>query len=137
MAAMETQEPDDLTDYEDVADHRDRARNLLPQITQQVRQALNDADIDLDVFLMIPASGDAVATFGTIADPDDELWKRVTEIVSSVVRRTVGLDRVRCRLVVCATTHDHQSLQSSVQSAGLSGCRSLPTSALQPSGATR
>ena len=61
---METEEPDDLTDCEDVADHRDRARNLLPQITQQVRQALNDADIDLDVFLMIPASGDAVATFG-------------------------------------------------------------------------
>ncbi len=130
---METEEPDDLKDCEDVAGHRDRARNLLPQITQQVRQALNDADIDLDVFLMIPASGDLVATFGTVADPDDELWKRVTEIVSSVVRRTVGLDRVRCRPMVCATTHDHQP----VQSAGLSGCRSLPSSALQPSGATR
>ena len=84
---MENDEREDLTDYEDVAAHRDRARNMLPQITQQVRQALNDADIDLDVFLMIPASGDAVATFGTVADPDDELWERVTEIVSSIVRR--------------------------------------------------
>src|ERR1700722_8345828 len=99
-------ERDDLTDDDAVMAHRGRARNLLPQITQQVRQALNDADIDLDVFLMIPASGDAVATFGTVADPDDELWKRVTEIVSSILRETVGLGRTRCREVICATTHD-------------------------------
>ena len=99
------------------------------QITQQVRQALNDADIDLDVFLMIPASGDAVATFGTVADPCDELWKRVTEIVSSIVGRTVGLDRTRCREVICATTHDHQPSGSSVSRTP------IPTPALQASGA--
>ena len=128
---METEEPDDLKDCEDVAGHRDRARNLLPQITQQVRQALNDADIDLDVFLMIPASGDAVATFGTVADPDDELWKRVTEIVSSIVRETVGLGRTRCREVICATTHDHQPSGSSVSRTP------IPTPALQASGAAR
>ena len=128
---METEEPDDLTDCEDVADHRDRARNLLPQITQQVRQALNDADIDLDVFLMIPASGDAVATFGTVSDPDDELWKRVTEIVSSIVGETVGLGRTRCREVICATTHDHQPSGSSVSRTP------MPTPASQDSGAAR
>jgi hypothetical protein len=122
-------ERDDLTDDDAVMAHRGRARNLLPQITQQVRLALNDADIDLDVFLMIPESGNAVATFGTVADPDDELWKRVTEIVSSIVRETVGLDRTRCREVICATTHDHQPSGSSVSRTP------MPTAALQHSGA--
>ena len=133
---MEHDDRDDLTD-DDVMAHRARAKAELVQITQQVRQALNDADIDLDVFLMIPASGDAVATFGTVADPCDELWERVTEIVSSVVGRTVGLDRTRCREVACATTYDHQPLQSSVQSAGPldSPPMNLPTASLQDSGA--
>jgi hypothetical protein len=106
MAAMETQEPDDLTDCEDVADHRARAEAMLGQIAEQAKQALADADIDISLFFLVPSSGEAIATFGTPADPDDEVWGRVSEIVSNIVRHTVGLDRVRCRPVVCATTHD-------------------------------
>ena len=95
-----------IEDDEDVAAQRAKARNLLPQITQQVKQALQEASIEIDVFLMIPASGDAIATFGTLADPPDELWTRIGDIVCSIVRRAVGLDRVCSRPLSCATTAD-------------------------------
>ena len=99
---METEEW--IEDEEGVAAQRAKARNLLPQITQQVKQALQEASIGVDVFLMIPASGHAIATFGTLADPPDELWTRIGEIVCSILRRAVGLDRVCCRPLSCATT---------------------------------
>ncbi len=86
-----------IEDDEGVVARRATARNLLPQLTQQVKAALKEAGIDLDVFLMVPMSGDAVATFGTVIDPPEEEWARVSEIVCSIVREAVGLDRVRSR----------------------------------------
>jgi hypothetical protein len=104
MMSMETEEW--IEDNESVAAQRARARNLLPQITQQVKQALYDASIEIDVFLMIPTTGDAIATFGTLTDPPDELWTSVGEIVCAVLGKTVGLQRARCRELACATTAD-------------------------------
>jgi hypothetical protein len=104
MAAMETEEW--IEEDEGVAAQRARARNLLPQITQQVKQALYDASIEIDVFLMIPTTGDAIATFGTPTEPPDELWNSVGEIVCAVLGKTVGLKRARCRGLACATTAD-------------------------------
>ena len=74
-----------------------------------MKQALQEAAIEIDVFLMIPATGDAIATFGTLADPPDELWTRIGEIVCSIVRRAVGLDRVCSRPLSCATTADEMT----------------------------
>jgi hypothetical protein len=127
--------PGESTD--DEADYRERAAAKLDQIARDAKEAMAYQGIDTPLFFLVPNSGDAILTFGTTLDPDDDEWNRIGEIVSNIVRHTVGLDRVRCQPVVCATSHDHQPLQSSVQSAGLSGCRSLPSSALQPSGATR
>ena len=98
-----------MEDEEGVAAQRARARNLLPQITQQVKQALYEASIKIDVFLMIPTTGDAIATFGTLADPSDELWTRIGEIVCSILRKAVGLDRVCSRPLSCATTADEMT----------------------------
>jgi hypothetical protein len=49
-------------------------------------------------------SGDAIATFGTAADPADEAWDRASKIISSIVGESVGLARTRCREVACAST---------------------------------
>ena len=98
-----------IEDDEGVAAQRARAKDLLPQITQQVKQALQEASIGVDVFLMIPASGHAIATFGTLADPPDELWTRIGEIVCSIIRRAVGLERVCSRPLSCATTADEMT----------------------------
>ena len=98
-----------IEDDEDVAAQRAKAKDLLPQITQQVKRALQEASIGVGVFLMIPASGHAIATFGTLADPPDELWTRIGEIVCSIVRRAIGLDRVCSRPLSCATTADEMT----------------------------
>jgi hypothetical protein len=109
MAAMENEKW--IENDDGVRAYRARARNLLPQITQDVKQALDEASIEMGVFITIPATGDAVATFGTLADPPDEVWARVSEIVCSIVRRSVGLTRTRCREVVCASTAQIPALQ--------------------------
>lgn len=96
-------ERDDLTD-DDVVAHRARAKAQLLQIAQQAKRALQEGGIDLDLFFLIPSSGDSILTFGTSSDPDDHLWTCVSEVVSSILRQTVGLDYTRCREVVCLTT---------------------------------
>jgi hypothetical protein len=112
MAAMETQE---LTDDDAVIVHRERAKAKLPEIAQQVKQALAAEGIDTPIYFIVPHSGDAIVTFGTSGDPGADEWGRVADVVASVVRQAVGLAGTRCREVVCATTHDHESPQSSLQ----------------------
>ena len=98
-------EHDDLTnDGDAVMVYRARARSLLDEITQQTKQALIDADIDLGIYLLVPSSGEAIVLFGTPGDPLDDEWDRVSEIVSAIVRQSVGVDRTRCRPVACAAT---------------------------------
>jgi hypothetical protein len=60
----------------------------------------------MDVFLTIPTTGDAICTFGTAIDPTDEVWARVSDIVCSIIRKAIGLDRAQCRELACATTAD-------------------------------
>ena len=106
--------------------YRARARNLLPQITQEVKQALDEASIEMDVFMVIPTTGDAVVTFGTAIDPPDEVWTRVSDIVCSIIRKAVGLDRAKCRELACATTADHSGQLTSP-------ARPMPIPTLMPS----
>jgi hypothetical protein len=110
MAAMETQEFDD---EDGVMAHRARTSAMLSQITRQAKLALNEQSIDIDLFFVVPHSGDALLTFGTVADPPDALWDQVSEIVSAVVRQSVGLERTRCRPVMCAMTESSTDQQHS------------------------
>jgi hypothetical protein len=105
MAAMETQALDDPTGDIDEATYREQAAASIDQIAQQVKRALADAAIGIDVFLVVPGSGNAILLFGTAADPDDETWQIVSAITSATVRKAVGLHRVRCRPVTRADTN--------------------------------
>lgn len=125
---METHDAlDDLTDDERVAARRERVTAMLPEIAQQIREALAEQGIDTPLFFIVPHSGDAIITFGTSGDPSGDEWDRVGEIVGSIVAQSIGLDRVRRREVICATTHDHQPSGASVSR--------TPMPALQHSGA--
>jgi hypothetical protein len=103
---MQTQAIDDPALDDDVTAHRERAKERLSQIAEQTKQVLAEHGIDTSVFFLIPHTGDAIVTFGTSLNPSDHEWNRVTEVVSAIVRQTVGLDHTRCREVVCATTAD-------------------------------
>jgi hypothetical protein len=124
MVAMQTQTLDEAADDDDVTAHRARAAAMLDRIAQEAKQALADQGIAIDLFFLIPNSGHAILIYGTPADPPDDQWSRVSNVVASVVRQTVGLRGTRRREVQCATTGsaaDHQPLQSPVQPTEPSG----------------
>ena len=56
-------EQEDLTEDDDVAAHRGKAKTELDQIVQQVREALTEQGIDTPLFFLIPNSGEAVIAF--------------------------------------------------------------------------
>jgi hypothetical protein len=122
------EELDDLIeDGDEVTDHRARARAELDQIARLAKQALAEQKIALDLFFLVPNSGQAILMFGTPADPDDELWEQVDEIVSAIVREVVGTDGTTCRQVTCSTTTDavagneHSPMPIHTQSVQLTG----------------
>jgi hypothetical protein len=137
VAAMDFNDGrDDLADDDDdVAIHRARARDLLPEISRQAKEGLSQRGINhLDLFFVIPS--DSIITFGTTLDPDDAEWAVVGEVVSGVVQRLLGLTGTRRRSVVCATTDTKAGRQpspSTVQPSEPSGCypASMPAPALQ------
>jgi hypothetical protein len=112
---MDTGESDDQTDDDDVPAYRERAAAEIDQIAGRTKQTLIDAGIDLDVFFLIPSSGNSIAVFGTMGDPPDDLWDRVSDAVVSVLRDTTGLKRARCRQVVCASTDSIADQQRSLK----------------------
>jgi hypothetical protein len=136
-----TNDDDDLTDHIDGATYRERAASKLDQFARKTRQTLVEADIDVGVFFLISSSRNSVLIFGTPGDPDDDLWRRVRDVVGSVLRDLIGLERTRCPPVTCAGTDSivDQSSQPTVQPTGQSGrCLMLMHSpALQHAGADR
>ena len=100
---MDTQEFDDLTDDDDSTVYRARAKTGLDQIARLARQVLTEQGIDITVFFLVQSSG-PILTFGTMADPSDDQWEQVSEIILSVVREVTGLDGVWSRQVMCAST---------------------------------
>src|ERR1700694_2344879 len=85
--------------------YRERATALLDKFAQQARGVLRDAGIGIDLIFVVPRSGDVILTFGTAAELYSEDWKAIRATVSSLVRRSIGLDLPRCRDVVCAMAH--------------------------------
>jgi hypothetical protein len=113
MAGMDTDAYyDDLTDNNDEATYRERATAILDEIAQQAKQALSNAGIGIDLFFIVPRSGAAILTFGTPGDPPDDLWDKVRDIISSIVQRSIGLERLRCRELACAKTHTDTTIAS-------------------------
>ena len=96
---------DDLImDSDVVVAQRARSSAELDQITRMTKQALVEAEIDLELFFAVPNSGDAILTYGTTSDVADELWDRVQDVVVSVVQEIVGLGWPHIREVSWATT---------------------------------
>ena len=98
---------DELIPSESINDeptYRDRAAAKLDQIAREAKKVLVEHGIGISLFFLIPNNGHSILLFGTPADPSDDLWSEVSEIVSGIVRQSVGVKRTRCRSLLCATT---------------------------------
>jgi hypothetical protein len=96
---------DGYCDMADETAYRERAMELLDKFAQQARAVLRDAGIGIDLIFVVPASGDAILTFATAAELYNQEWHALRTSVSSLVRRSIGLERAQCRDVVCAMAH--------------------------------
>ena len=99
---MTVQELDHPADDDDLTTHRARAASVLDQIARDAKEALTDQGIDL--FFLVPNSGQAILIYGTPGDPDDASWERVGQVVAAIVGKLIGLRGTRRREVRCATT---------------------------------
>ena len=96
-------EHDTLTDDHDETACRERATALLDEIAAQARTALQEAGIRLNVFFVVPPSGDAILTLAAAVNREE--WQEIRAVVSSFVRRSIGLEPSRCREIICAKVH--------------------------------
>jgi hypothetical protein len=97
-------ECDILTDDDDnEMAYRERATALLDEIAAQARQVLTDAGIRLNVYFIVPPSGDAILTLGAVVGKEE--WQDIRAVVSSLVRKSIGLEPARGREIVCAGTN--------------------------------
>jgi hypothetical protein len=101
-----------ITDDDETA-YRERATVLLDMFAEQARVILRNAGIGIDLIFVVPRSGDVILTFCTAAESYSDEWKAIRATVSSLVRRSTGLDPAQCRDVVCAMAHAGEPSASS------------------------
>jgi len=80
--------------------YRERATALLDELAHRARVALRNAGIRLDVYFIVPPSGDAILTLGAIADKEE--WHNIKAEIGSIVRRSIGVEPAQCRQIICA-----------------------------------
>ena len=86
----------------DIDARRGIIRQSLDAIANDVGMALRDAGLRFPVYLTLPNSGDALATFATPLDPSDKDWLQASTIVSRIVSKTLGDLPLRSRPQKCA-----------------------------------
>ena len=106
---MDAQKHEHDNDDDGAQAHREKATGKLDEIVHLMRHRLKEHEIYVPIFFLIPRSGDAIISFGTPGDPPEGLWDQISEMVCSVVRETIGIDRLRTRAVICAATDDGSS----------------------------
>lgn len=113
---METQQldDDDQADDDGVTAYRARLKGKLDTIAAEAKQRLADENLDIPLFFVLPNSGSSIVNFGTPGDPDDATWSRVRMVVAAVIEKAVGVQRVRCREMLCATTDDQARSDATV-----------------------
>jgi hypothetical protein len=106
-------EHDDLTDEGDQGTYQERATAMLDLIAQRTKLALSEAGIDIDIFFLVSQNSNAILTFGTPADPPDDLWATVGEIVS-IYREKFARHRANTmqRARVCLDAHRRRNLNA-------------------------
>lgn len=86
----------------ELQDQREIIRRSLDEIATDLGTALRNDDLNYPVFLTIPCTGDAIATFATPLDPSDDDWKRVSVIVKRIMSERLAGAALGTRERPCA-----------------------------------
>jgi hypothetical protein len=81
---------------------RKTLRNSLNDIASEVNSALVTAGLVYPIYISIPFSGFAYATFACPVDPTDSEWDRITAIVVDVIGKRIEVDRLVSHSLSCA-----------------------------------
>jgi hypothetical protein len=81
---------------------RNIIRQSLSKITAELNSALVAAGLAYPIYLCVPTTGDALLTFASPLDPNDDEWDRVTQIVREIVGKEIGSTRLTARALCCA-----------------------------------
>ena len=100
---MDTIDDQDDGRFDDGIDaQREMIRQSLDAIANDIGMALRDMGLRFPVYLTVPNSGEAFATFATPLDPSDDDWAAASGIVTRIVSKTLGDMPLRTRSQECA-----------------------------------
>jgi hypothetical protein len=80
-------------------------RQLLPEIVNDIGMALRDTGLHFPIFITLPTSGNAIATFATPLDPSDNDWQEALDIACEMIRNRIGCGALCGRTVACAVAN--------------------------------
>jgi hypothetical protein len=91
-----------ICNIEDFDPNRELIRQSLDTIANDVRMAMRDDGLGtIPTYIVIPNSGDAIATVMTpLDDVSDDVWAQIMEIAWSVIQDKIGSGRLRTRAMV-------------------------------------
>lgn len=89
------EQPNSGTAYQE--DRRALAKSRLPKIIERTKDALAQGGVGVDIFYLLPNSGDSAITYGVIADVSDEEWDTISGIVCEIVKDALALRDVYTR----------------------------------------
>jgi len=77
-------------------------RMALDEIAAELGVQLQAENLHCKVFLTVPNSGTSIATIATPADPTEEEWARVSDMVCGLIGKRLGGMRLHGRNLTCA-----------------------------------
>lgn len=92
----------DFSENEKPEGQRTIIRLALDEIAAELGVQLQAENLNHKVFLTVPNSGRSIATIATPADPTDEEWSRVSNMVCGLIGKRLGDMRLQGRNLTCA-----------------------------------
>jgi hypothetical protein len=93
----------DLTNMVDA--QREMLRGSLPEVVNDIGMALRDAGLHFPIFITLPTSGNAIATFATPLDPSDDDWQEASDIAREIIQKRLGCGPLYSRRSACAVAN--------------------------------
>jgi hypothetical protein len=88
-------------------DQRESIKGSLNEITNDIGMAMRDAGLgSIPIYMVIPKSGDALASLATPVNPSEEEWSCIMDIAFKVIQEKIGCGELCSRALSCAAVNE-------------------------------